>query len=79
MKIEAGKKMRAVVEIQMGSKRNEIVGRIEYTFRNKVEFPSKKALIENFSEEWYEENRNKYIKYRTHKPIQRTDIKVYLI
>lgn len=79
MKIEAGKKMRAVVEIQMGGKKNEIVGRLEYTFTNEVEFPSKKALAEDFFEEWYEENRNRYTNYKTHKPIQKTDIKVYLI
>ncbi len=79
MKIEAGKKYRIRVDAQLTHKKNEVVMNLEYVVKTKVEYPSKKALLEEFFEEWYEENRNKYTKLRTHTPLKKEDIRIQII
>ena len=79
MKIEAGKKCRAIVEIQLGHVKNYIVLKAEYTFITPEEYPSKKALTEDFFAYWFKENQHKYTNYRTHKMIRKEDVKVSII
>lgn len=79
MKIEAGKKYRIRVDAQLTHKKNEVVMNIEYVVKVEAEYPSKKAFLEEFFEEWYSENRYKYLKLRTHKPLQREDIRIQII
>lgn len=79
MKIEAGRQCKAIVEVQLGHKKNYIVLNAEYTFEVLVEYPSKKALTEEFLADWFEENQHKYTNYRTHKMIRKEDVKVTII
>lgn len=79
MKIEAGRMCKAIVEVQLGHKKNYIVMKAEYNFEVLEEYPSKKALTEDFFADWFEENQHKYTNYRTHKKIQKEDVKVTII
>ena len=79
MKIEAGKKYRIRVDAQLTRKKNEVVMKLEYVVKTRVEYPSKKALLEELFEEWYKENRNKYHKLGTHKPLRREDVRIQII
>ncbi len=79
MKIEAGRKCKAIVEVQLGHTKNYIVLKAEYTFRVFEDYPSRKALTEDFLADWFKENQHKYTNYRTHKMIRKEDVKVTII